>query len=1189
MSKKKKIAVKFLPLIIIVAIFSLKFWAQQECTEYTATFTEDFDTVQYKDVQNCSIADWPSGPITLSLLGANFEIAEPSGMGAKIYVCDAGDFDGDGYPDLIGLDISNNYRLILVRNYFEDLNGDGIDDDGIILQIDENEVYDDGLYVGPASITVEDYNNDGLLDFFFYKNERDEFGYTDFVAAMYINFGTAEDPDFYRYYGYPNLDFTGRFMDAGIYCNWAGDHLCSVDIDKDGDVDILVISEDKIFMVRNPGPGNFDLGNFNIAEVNYDQRTGFTQGRGGSSVDAADFDNDGDIDIIGGTVHDVDYLVYYENDGTGNFARREIPIPVDDCTGTVATCVADFNHDGRLDIFAATDRWNAGNEARMWLERNDGLVSGDLEFGFICLNDCEPILPYPHDVDMSALLDYDQDGDMDIILADANHSGDYYLIINELASVYSTYGEAYSTNIAAGLDPARYAITRVKMTFLKQGIRGWSSEGLRVEYYLSNNNGRDWEFYANFEESDIHNYTDLPDHSFNHFGSRLKWKAILSAPEDEMEEYTGASFETPLINEVQFEYVYVDQREYSRTSVATSVLSEEEQVKKLIIGGSFIFPGWEGHLRAYDVSGMALENTSYSVLRTVSCPDLESPGRREIVAEGVEVLWDAGELLDSRTSSDRTIYTAITVDSVLTRIDFTVGNVETLGPILQDVNSDNEGLINFVRGEGRDWKLGDINHSNPVVVGPPDRVSAQMGDGYDVFQETWEDRLKVLYGGANDGMLHCFDVLTGEELWGFIPYNLVPKLKNMWAVDQDTGGRYFLRDVYVDGSPVAADVYIDTNGDGDKEWITILICGQGPGQGSTIGGGTNYYFALDITDPYNPQPLWEFTHERLGETWSVPEVGKIVKQGEDTWVAFMGSGYDNNPGEEVGNLFYAVDLEDGNSFWSFEAADIDTSASFPNIQNAILSSSSLIDTNQDGYADRVYVGDLDGRVWKVDVSLGYQGPDSWYEEIIYEDSNNYPIISKPVVWINPYSGGTIPHLYFGTGGDDKAPSEATYSFIALIDGNTPEVEWYLGNPDVLSLPQEKDKGDLGVGEKVWADPVVADHIVYFSTFTGSMESVNPCENIAGTGKLYARFIQAVGGTAIGGTAFKTVSEPVESLTLIVKTRAAVTLGERERTQGGARKREVYIQEYDSTIQKLEQTIGAFLNVKSWREIYRIIR
>jgi len=79
-------------------------------------------------------------------------------------------------------------------------------------------------------------------------------------------------------------------------------------------------------------------------------------------------------------------------------------------------------------------------------------------------------------------------------------------------------------------------------------------------------------------------------------------------------------------------------------------------------------------------------------------------------------------------------------------------------------------------------------------------------------------------------------------------------------------------------------------------------------------------------------------------------------------------------------------------------------------------------------------------------------------------------LSKPAVWLDPASSQTIPRIYFGTGGDDNAPSDVTYSFVALLDGTSPEVEWFMGDPDQLNLPAEKDIGDLGAGEKVWADP-----------------------------------------------------------------------------------------------------------------------
>ena len=516
--------------------------------------------------------------------------------------------------------------------------------------------------------------------------------------------------------------------------------------------------------------------------------------------------------------------------------------------------------------------------------------------------------------------------------------------------------------------------------------------------------------------------------------------------------------------------------------------------------------------------------------------------------------------------------------------------------ILRDVNNDNEGLINFVRGEERgeerDWKLGDINHSNPIVVGPPEGTLDLMGDGYEEFKNDYKDRAKVLYVGANDGMLHCFDVENGKELWGFIPKNLLPMLKNMWRVDLE-GKRYFDRNWYVDGSPVTADVKIG------GIWKTVLIYGQGPGRGQvhdTIPN-YNYYFALDITNPYEPQPLWEFTHKRMGETWSTPAIGKIVKNGNDKWAAFMGSGYDNYSEHKTGNRFYAVNVANGNQLWRFNAGEVNTNGNNGwNIPNSIPGSPSIIDTDQDGYADSVYFGDMDGRLWKVNVGveLKKQGEKwTWDKEIetIYEDSNNYPIITKPDVWINPASTGSIPRIFFGTGGDDDAPNDVFYSFIALLDANTPEVEWYMGDPDILNLPPEKNKADMEndweAGDKVWANPQVANFIVYFSTFKGSIESVDPSEN-AGIGKLYARYVLSVAGSPVGGTAVKGDSGALESLNLASKSRSAVTLGESSKVQG-IRKREVYIQEYDSTIQKLEQPVGSFLKVKSWREIYKIIR
>lgn len=1209
------------------ALVAPRLWPQvvQACTEYTRAFGENFDTVTFKDVAASSVARWPSGPIILPPLGSNFVVGAADRMGRRIYQCAAGDFTGDGYPDLIGLDISGEFPvtpgvdwsvLRLITNLYPTNLGAMP-----LFNVEVSTSYDRfNTHTGPASLTVGDYNGDGLLDFFFMRNSADQYGYTNFLAAMYINVGTAAHPDFRPAGQSPNLDFTARFQAVPIYIYWAANHLCSVDIDRDGDVDILAISQDRIYLLRNPGPASFDLAGWSISELAYDARTGYGGLPGGSAVNAADFDGDGDFDVVAGSVGTTAYIVYYENDGTGHFTRAEIAIPDPTCVGVVGLMTEDFTGDGRPDIFAVTDSAyrGGGAQARIWFLRNRGLVAGDVDWLFRCLNACTSPTPSPYDIDMSTALDYDQDGDVDAVIADANHSGDYFYIRNDLANVYELYAVAQSTNIGQGfLDPRLNAVTRVRVASLNQGVIG-SNAGLAVQFYFSNNGGRSWEIYQAFSGPGIVNRSNLDWYDFKNFGADLRWRIVLTAPEDPMSDYTGASFDTPAVASFDIEFIYVDRREYSRASAAATVVTESGVNKKLVIGSSFIFPGWEGQLRAYDMSGVSLEAGTSSELRTIATSDLNDATGRNLIP-GAGIYWDAGELLNGRNPASRQIYTALraggTVTNPLVRTEFTVanlGNVSTAGSLawcLKDVNNDNAGLVNFIRGANRYWKLGDINHSTPVVVGPPSGDSAYMGAGYAEFKEANASRRKVIYVGANDGMLHCFDTATGEELWGFIPYNLLPKLRNMYAVDAANNARYYAHDVYCDGTAAVADVQIG------GVWKTVLVTGQGPGSGSTLGGGNvagaiNFYWALDVTDPTNPLPLWETTHTyrsgnrtypSMGETWSTPAIGKVNHSGTARWVAFMGSGYDNvkSGSYNLGRRFYVYRLDTGGLITATsEISQVDTASlpgqkaaySYPNIVATIPGSPTAVDLDGNGFTDSVYVGDLDGRLYRMNVSGS--NPSGWTLTAIYTDNLFYPIVTKPAVWTDPLEGGPArARVYFGTGGDDAAPADRDYSFVALIDngGNAATVEWYLGVPARLGLDAFYSRGTLGTGSKVWADPVIADQIVYFSTLRGSIEAVNPCVNLGEGGRLYARFLRTTSAVPVGGTAFKaTTATPPEYLQLISKARRAVTVGEAERVGGRVQKREIYVQEYDSTLEKLEQPIGSLLRIKSWREIYRII-
>ncbi|MBN2266665.1 MAG: hypothetical protein JW775_12720, partial [Candidatus Aminicenantes bacterium] len=247
-----------------------------------------------------------------------------------------------------------------------------------------------------------------------------------------------------------------------------------------------------------------------------------------------------------------------------------------------------------------------------------------------------------------------------------------------------------------------------------------------------------------------------------------------------------------------------------------------------------------------------------------------------------------------------------------------------------------------------------------------------------------------------------------------------------------------------------------------------------------------------------------------------------------------------------------------------------------------------------------------GRVYRLnayDMNLA-----NWTLTTIYEDYLNYPISTKPAVWLNPYESTPMdPRVYVGTGGHDRnlgtySPgtdelASRTFSFVCVIDRQTDPwsldwVEWYIGDPDLLGgLPERMDTGDLGVGYKTWADPVIADMIVYFSTLSGSIEAANPCTNLGEGGHLYGRFVRQASSIPVGGTAFRaSEGTPPEYLQLQSKARQAVTVGEAAYDDTNmTNKRDVYVQEYNSTIQQLVQPIGSQLRIKSWREVYRVIR
>ncbi len=370
-----------------------------------------------------------------------------------------------------------------------------------------------------------------------------------------------------------------------------------------------------------------------------------------------------------------------------------------------------------------------------------------------------------------------------------------------------------------------------------------------------------------------------------------------------------------------------------------------------------------------------------------------------------------GDILMNRdfSTNPRKIYTYLGSNTNLTHSSNTFNTTNITPTMLGLSSGDTTGrnnLVQFVLGydvyddngngnttEKLDWILGAFIHSRPQVI----HYTSQS----------------VIFAGSNDGMLHAFDDETGEELWAFIPPDLLNKLQ---ALHQD------VLESFVDGSPR---VYISFNVDGSIYQAILFL--------SERRGG-NHYYALDVTNPLVPQYIWKINpatagFSELGQTWSTPNIGKVTIGAEDKYVAFIGGGYDENqdndtPGADTkGRAIYIVDIFNGSLIKRFSASD----TGYSNMTYSIPSDIAKVDTDGNGKIDRLYVGDMGGRMWRFDI--GNSSTASWTGKIIFnsnpgrDGTTGRKIFYPPDVTLEKDTS-RYEMLFFGTG-DREHPKEPT--------------------------------------------------------------------------------------------------------------------------------------------------------------------
>jgi len=422
--------------------------------------------------------------------------------------------------------------------------------------------------------------------------------------------------------------------------------------------------------------------------------------------------------------------------------------------------------------------------------------------------------------------------------------------------------------------------------------------------------------------------------------------------------------------------------------------------------------------------------------------------------------WDAANLLGGVASNNRVIATfnPSTGNAVPFRwgsLDATQQAALNTSPATGVADGQGAARLDYVRGDAtdegagnnyraRDSRLGDIVHSTPVYVGEPKAFYSDALEAapYSAFRQAHSGRTKMVYVGANDGMLHAFDATTGQERFAYVPSAVIDHLNRLTSPT-------YVHHYYVDGSPTVADAYFG------GAWHTVLAGG--------LRAGGQAAYAVDVTDPaalgseaaLATHVLWEFSDQNdadMGYSFSMPVIARMHS---GQWVAIFGNGYNNTKADGAASatgdaVLYIVDIATGAL-----VNKIDTGAGMAVDPDGLnrpngLATPAVADVDSDGVADYAYAGDLFGNLWKFDLTGANSG--SW--DVAYylgatavplyraraADGSAQPITTRPQVGAHGpgQTGGVM--VYIGTGkyaevGDNVAAGQTTQTFYGLWDQN----------------------------------------------------------------------------------------------------------------------------------------------------------
>ena len=359
-----------------------------------------------------------------------------------------------------------------------------------------------------------------------------------------------------------------------------------------------------------------------------------------------------------------------------------------------------------------------------------------------------------------------------------------------------------------------------------------------------------------------------------------------------------------------------------------------------------------------------------------------------------------------------------------------------------------------------------LNSSDPL----PENTSGQSS--YGAYATSQQNRQQVVYVGANDGLVHgfrsgtfnagsgtcasnpvasCFTNNDGMELLAYMPSPVVSTIHNSTTANVDFSNAQYGHNFFVDATPGTGDLYY--NG----AWHSWLVGGMGPG-GSAI-------YALDITNPGNFSESnaaslvnGEWTSasisctnvtscgNNLGNTYGTPQIRRLH---DGRWALIFGNGFGSTSGDA--GIFIGV-LNTITAAPTFYYLSTGTgSATSPNG----IAYTTPADLDGDHVTDYVYAGDLQGNLWRFDLTSATESNWAVSPGPLFKTPAGQPITTAPVVASGAPSPGMEQQLMilFGTGQKQPLTNAGAATFATAAQSLYGVWDWNLKGWDSISTAQ----------------------------------------------------------------------------------------------------------------------------------------